>query len=207
MTILHLEKGTSLRAISKWNKDHQNPRVVRVEDKGSGFVIDWKENYLRECSEFISDESTFSKDDKDLSEEIREKVRQWAMWRKEEVLSEEEEDWVIVNQPKPARIYANIKTHKKNWPYRFILFSRGSATEKLARWVECNLKDVATRHKAYIRDTKSFLLHLEELYENMAPFAPHTRMISWDIKNFYPNCETRLCIEAVRKALEKWKPR
>ena len=24
----------SLRAISKWNKDHQNPRVVRVEDKG-----------------------------------------------------------------------------------------------------------------------------------------------------------------------------
>ena len=38
----------SLRAISKWNKDHQNPRVVRVEDKGSGFVIDWKENYFRE---------------------------------------------------------------------------------------------------------------------------------------------------------------
>ena len=29
----------SLRAISKWNKDHQNLRVVRVEDKGSGFVI------------------------------------------------------------------------------------------------------------------------------------------------------------------------
>ena len=41
----------------------------------------------------------------------------------------------------------------------------------------------------------------------MAPFAPHTRMISWDIKNFYPNCETRLCIEAVRKALDKLKRR
>ena len=41
----------------------------------------------------------------------------------------------------------------------------------------------------------------------MAPFLPHTRMISSDIKNFYPNCETRLCIEAVRKALDKWKPR
>ena len=105
----------SLRAISKWNKDHQNPRVVTVEDKGSGFVIDWKENYFRECSEFISDESTFSKDDKDRSEENKEKVRQWATkWRKEEVISEEEEDWVIVNKPKPARLYANIKTHKGN---------------------------------------------------------------------------------------------
>ena len=41
----------------------------------------------------------------------------------------------------------------------------------------------------------------------MAPFPPHTRMISWDIKNFYPNCETRLSIEGVRKALDKWKPR
>ena len=32
-------------------------------------------------------------------------------------------------------------------------------------------------------------------------------MISWDIKNFYPNCETHLCIEAVSKTLNKWKPR
>ena len=198
----------SLRAISKWNKDHQNPRVVRVEDKGSGFVIDWKENYFRECSEFISDESTSSKDHKDRSEENKEKVRQWATkWRKEEVISGEEEDWVIVNQPNPARLYANIKTHKENWPYRFILSSRRSATVNLARWVECNLKDLATRHKAYIRDTKSFLLNLEQLNESMAPFPPHTRMISWDIKNFYPKCEIRLCIEAVRKALDKWKPR
>ena len=91
--------------------DHQYARVVRVEDKGSGFVIDWKENCFGECSEFISDESTFSKDDKDRSEENKEKVRQWATkWRKEEVISEEEEGWVIVNQPKPARLYANIKT-------------------------------------------------------------------------------------------------
>ena len=111
-----------------------------------------------------------------------------------------------MDQPKPARLYANIKAHKENLPYRFILSSRGSATEKLARWVECNFKDKATRHKAYIRDTKSFLLHLEQLNESMALFPPHTRMISWDIKNFHPNCETRQCIEAVGKALDKWKP-
>ena len=131
MTILHLGKGTSLRAISKWNKDHQNPRVVRVEDKGSGFVIDWKENYFRECSEFISDESTFSKDDNDLSEERREKVRQWATMRgKEEVLSEKKEDWVIVNQPKPARIYVQTLRHTKKIGHIGLFYFQGGQQQR-----------------------------------------------------------------------------
>ena len=106
------------------------------------------------------------------------------------VISVEEEDWVKVNDPKPARLYANVKTHKDDWPYMFILSSKGTATEKLARWIEWNLNEMATKHKAYIRDAKAFLLYLEHLNENMGPFPSGTRMISWDIKNFYPNCET-----------------
>ena len=66
---------------------------MRVEDKGSSFVIDWRSKYLKECSEFIADQSTFSEDDKDLSEDNRDKVTQWASkWRKEGVISTEEED-------------------------------------------------------------------------------------------------------------------
>ena len=29
-----------------------------------------------------------------------------------------------------------------------------------------------------------------------------TRLNSWDIVNFYPNCNTKLCIEAVREVVE-----
>ena len=85
--------------------------------------------------------------------------------------------------------------------------SKGTATERLARWVKCNLKEIATKRKAYIRDTKAFLLHLEHLNENMAPFPSGTRMISWDIKNFYPNCETTMCLEGIKKALDKYEPK
>ena len=115
------------------------------------------------------------------------------------IISVEEEDWVKVNDPKPARLFASVKTHQDNWPYRFILSSKGTATERLARWVECNLKEIATKHQAYIRDSKAFLLHLEHLSENMAPFPSGTRMISWDIKNFYPSYETSMCLEAIKK--------
>ena len=122
-----MEKRDSLKRICRWNKDYDNPRVVRVEDKGSSFVIGWRSKYLKECSEFIADRSTFSEDGKDLSQDNRDKVTQWASkWRKEE-----EEDWVKVNDPKPARLYANVKTHKDNWPYRFILSSKG---QQLKDW-------------------------------------------------------------------------
>ena len=93
---------------------------MRVEDKGSSFFIDWRSKHLKECSEFIADQSTFSEDDKEISEENRDKVTQWASkWRKEGVISVEEEGWVKVNDLKPARLYANVKTHKDNWQELF----------------------------------------------------------------------------------------
>ena len=54
---------------------------------------------------------------------------------------------------------------------------------------------------------KSFLLHLEELNRQKAPFPPHARMISWDIVYFYPNCDTGLCLQAVRRGLDRWEPK
>ena len=39
------------------------------------------------------------------------------------------------------------------------------------------------------------------------PFPSGTRMISWDIKNFYPNCETSMCLEAIKKVLDKYEPK
>ena len=77
----------------------------------------------------------------------------------------------------------------------------------LSRWVECQLKVIATKHKDHMKETKSFLLHLEELNREKGPFPPHARMISWDIVNFYQNCDTGLCLQAVRRAVDRWEPK
>ena len=103
----------------------------------------------------------------------------WAKkWERNETLSSEEANWVRTDNPKPARLYANVKTHNNGWPFRFFLSVRGSATKNLSRWVECQLNVIATKHKAYIQDTKSFLLHLKDLNREKAPFPSHARMIS-----------------------------
>ena len=49
---------------------------------------------------------------------------------------------------------------------------------------------------------QQFLLHLEHLNEMRAPFREVTKLNSWDIVNYYRNCNTQMCIEAVRKVLE-----
>ena len=41
----------------------------------------------------------------------------------------------------------------------------------------------------------------------MAPFPSGSRMISWDIKDSYPNCETSMCLEAIKKALDEYEPK
>ena len=79
-----------------------------------------------------------------------------------------------------------------------------TATENLARWIEIQLKPLATKHESYIRDTKSFLVYLEELNEKYAPFPADIKLVSWDVKIFYPNCDTERCIEAVERAIDLW---
>ena len=82
--------------------------------------------------------------------------------------------------------------------------AKGTAMENLAKWLEIQLKPYARMHGAYIKDTKSFLLHLEHLNDTRAPFKDGTKLISLDVENYYPNCQTDLCIQAVRTTLEKY---
>ena len=78
------EERGALKEISKWNGDRTNPRVSRVQDKGSCFVVDFKEKYVKNHCQYISDKGTFRVDGVDLSQENSHKVVQWARkWERE----------------------------------------------------------------------------------------------------------------------------
>ena len=166
-------------------------------------MVDFKDSYEQKVNEYVGDPSTFRSDEEDLSLEHGNRVKKWVKkWGDKGWISEECSNWVEVDNPKPANLYANLKTHKENWPYRFIMSSRRTATERLAKWLEYQLKPFAKIHDAHIKDAKSFLLYLEHLNSTRAPFREGTKLISWDVKDFYPNCNTEKCIEAVKKVLE-----
>ena len=106
-----------------------NPRVIRVQDKGSCFVVDYKAKYVENNLQYILDPKTFSSDDIDNSISNLQKVSKWTRkWKREGVLGMSECDWIVAGYPKLAKLYANIKTYKTNWPYRFIMSAKGTAT-------------------------------------------------------------------------------
>ena len=49
-----------------------------------------------------------------------------------------------------------------------------------------------------------FCPRTEEINRTRAPFGPKTRLISWDIKNYYPSCDTEMCIKAVEKVVAQY---
>ena len=156
-------------------------------------------------AELGAESKTFTKEDTDPNLDNARKVKEWAnKWAEREVISEEQVNWICNDQPKPAVIYANIKTDYDHWPIRQIISANGKATENLAKWIEIQLKPLATKHEPYIKDTKSILAHIEKLNKDYAPFPEGTRLITWDIENYYPNYDTPMCIQAVKKALDKW---
>ena len=170
-----------------------------MQDKGSCFVVDFKGKYVENKLQYVSDRKIFSSDDVDNSISDLQKVSKWTRkWEREDVLWMLEGNWIVAGNPKPAKLYANIKIHKTNWRYRFIMLAKGTATENLAKWLEIRLKPYARMYGAYIKDTKSFLLQLEHLNDTRAPFKDGTKLISLDVENYYPNCQTDLCIQAVK---------
>ena len=62
----------SLRELSSWNK---NPRVIRIQDKGSRFAVDWRDRYVNKTLQYVQDTGTFSSNDEDPSLENHKRVR------------------------------------------------------------------------------------------------------------------------------------
>ena len=46
------DERQSLCKLSQCNRDGESPWIIRVEDKGSNFVVDWKDNYLQKALRF-----------------------------------------------------------------------------------------------------------------------------------------------------------
>ena len=75
---LTAEEREALWDLSKWNKDPNNPRLIKIQDKGSCFVVDFKDSYEQKVNEYVGDLSTFRSDEGDLSLEHGNRVIKWV---------------------------------------------------------------------------------------------------------------------------------
>ena len=193
----------ALNELHTWNSDEANPRTFRCQDKGARLVIDFKERYHEKINHYLDDKTVFREDNRDLTAENKIKVNQWAeKWYGRNEIPLEVKELVVPDKPHPAITHANVKTHKQNLPYRHIISGIGTATERLAIWAEQQLKIYACEHKAFLKNTTSFLKFIDDVNIMMGPLDEHLAVLTTrDIENFYPSCSTNKCIEAVSLTL------
>ena len=97
---ISVEERQALINMSMWNKDPDNPSVIRVQGKGSRFVVDWKETYIQKLVEHIGDNITFVCNEVDPSVPNDQAVRKWAQkWEERGFLNDEVRSWVTNDNP------------------------------------------------------------------------------------------------------------
>ena len=72
------EERDAMNQMRMWNLDPTNARLFRCQDKGQRLVIEFKERYADKVELFLQDESTFTEDVQDNSNNNKLKVAQWA---------------------------------------------------------------------------------------------------------------------------------
>ena len=86
--------------------------------------------------------------------------------------------------------------------YHTDISAKGSATENLVRWTEIKLKKFSGMHPAYLKDTTHFLRFIEDINIRKRPLDEfNTVLVTRDIADYYPSCDSKKCIEAVEWVL------
>ena len=81
--------------------------------------MECKERYVKEMFSYLSNKETFREDESDQSKMYQQKVNNWMKsW--EHKLTKEEIEWINKKEIKSGKVYANVKMHKENNPYRLL---------------------------------------------------------------------------------------
>ena len=100
----------------------------------------------------------------------------------------------------PRKMYVNVKTHKIGYPTRVITSGCNTAIENLSMFVENVLYDIVSELPPRIKDTNHMLDIIDNL--NSLYLLLNSVLVSFDIKNMFPNIDNNLGLPSVEKSLD-----
>ena len=152
---------TSLQELRSLN-DH----TIRVQDKGSRFVLLTNEQYCKKVQYQIN-RSSFTLLNSDPTKIFEDKINTWIeKWISQKAI---DENWKRFTKPKyvkPGKMYGMIKTHKESNPARIITSGSGKAVENLSIFVEKCLFSEVLKIDTRMQDTQHMLNIVDDLNRN-----------------------------------------
>ena len=108
-----------------------------------------------------------------------------------------------------GKFYSTFKVHKdhtvgKPPPLRPIVSGCGSITENIGVFVEHFIKDIATSHQSYLKDTPDFLRVIEDINKKVN-LPESAKLVTVDVSSLFTNINHEDAINTTREALDEAK--
>ena len=145
--------------------------VVRLQDKGSRFVILDRNGYIDKVESNLSNGS-FDILSSDPSLSFYHTVKDWGdKWVEKGEITQPLVDCILNVNARPGKNYGLIKTHKPNNPIRLITSGNGTAVENLSLFTEYFLHPCVKKEPQILTDTTALLNKIADINNKFSPFS------------------------------------
>ena len=181
---LSKHEKAALKDIRYWDKN-----VVRVQDKGSRFVVLDNEDYIKKVEDQIN-RSSFHRLEYDPTKSFEVQVNTWVKkWSQMNILDQKWKSYIQTECSTSGKMYGLIKTHKNNNPARIITSGCSTAIESLSIFVEKVLYDTAGNLPSRIKDTGHMLDIIDEINNSNLP--TNSILVGFYIVNMFPSIDNK----------------
>ena len=135
-------------------------QVIRIQDKGSKFVILDKTDYSTKMLGQLENPLHYKTLDSDPSGNCFSTISGWSnKWLHKGQIDQDSANWAVNSKARPGKAFCTIKTHKEGNPLRLIPSCCGTAIENLSTFMEFYLKPLAQKLPSFVKDTTHLLDH------------------------------------------------
>ena len=143
-----------------------NHHTIRVQDKGSRFVLLSNEQYCKKVQHQIN-RSSFTLLRCDFTKKFGSKINKWIeKWISRKAIDEDWKRFMKLKDVKPGKKCRMIKTHKESNPVRIISSGSGTAVENLFIFIEKCLFPKVLKIGTRIQVTQHILNIVDDLTRN-----------------------------------------
>ena len=187
-----------------------NNLIIKKADKGSTTVVLDRVHYVAEAEKQLSDPRFYKPLPDNFRLDTRKRVEEILFDLFQKGFIEKKQFDFLLGEEGSHRdriAYFVPKIHKavSSWsnpsmpPGRPIISDVGSQTYQIGKFISSHLKDIATAHDSYLKDTYDFLNRLKS-----NTFPPNAALFTLDVKSLYTNIDNKQGIEAVRRTMLRY---
>lgn len=184
--------------------------VIKKADKGATTVIIGKNNYIAEAEKQLSDPRFYTSLPPNTDLKTRELIKLSLIDLLDKRQIQKKQFDFLLGDPDSHRkriFYTLPKIHKpmQSWfmpnkvpPGRPIISDVSSPTHQIAKFISSKLKDLASSHPSYLKDTYDFLNKLKALN-----IPANSTLVTLDVKSLYTNIDNDKGLNALKNSMEK----